>query len=155
MIWVDADAAPTEVKEIIFRAAKRLEISTVLVANRAIMIPPALTMVKSVRVSEGADVADRYIVRHARRGDLAITADVPLASLLVQKELFVIDPRGEEYSQETIASRLSMRDFMDNLRGSGVVTGGSKPFANTDKQRFASTFDRLLTKAIKQSAKRN
>ncbi len=150
-IWVDADAAPTEVKEIVFRAAKRLNVETLLVANRTVPTPRSMPMVKAVVVRDGTDVADRYIALHSRAGDVAITADVPLADDLVQKGLYVIDPRGDEYSPDTIASRLSMRNFMDSLRGSGMVTGGSAPYSDGDKKAFAATFDRLLTRAIRQS----
>ena len=108
-IWIDADAAPTDVKEIVYRAAKRLNLQTILVANRRIQVPPALTMVSSVVVSEGADQADRYIVNQGHPGELAITADVPLAEQLVRKGLHVIDPRGEQFDENTIASRLSIR----------------------------------------------
>jgi uncharacterized protein len=150
-IWIDADAAPFEVKEIVFRAAKRLGIATILVANRRLDTPASLTMVKSIQVREGTDEADRFIVQHGEAGDLAVTADLPLAGLLVEKGLFVIDPRGAEYSPDTIAARLSMRNFMDNLRGEGMVLHGSAPYGDLDKKAFASTFDRLLTKAIKRS----
>ncbi|TWT92058.1 YaiI/YqxD family protein [Stieleria varia] len=154
-IWVDADAAPTEVKEIVFRASKRLEVKglgviTILVANRSLATPPGLVNVQSVRVSEGADEADRYIAKHALAGELAITADIPLAGMLVEKGVHVIDPRGDEYSPANIASRLSMRDFMDSLRGTGVVTGGSKPYGDGDKKAFAATFDRLLSKMVRE-----
>jgi len=150
-IWIDADAAPTEVKQIVYRAAKRLEIETLLVANRLLDTPPGLTMVRSIQVREGADEADRFIHQHGTAGDLAITADVPLAGDLVAKGLYVIDPRGDEYSPNTIASRLSMRNFMDTLRGEGMVGGGSAPYGDADKKAFAATFDRLLTKAIRQA----
>ena len=147
-IWIDADAAPTDVKEVVFRAAKRLQIETVLVANRPVSAPANATTVRSIVVGQGADQADKYIVDKSESGDLAITADLPLAALLVEKGLFVVDPRGEEYSTATIASRLSMRNFMDEMRGAGMVTGGSAPFGPKDKKAFAATFDRLLTKAV-------
>lgn len=145
-LWIDADAAPQEVKEIVFRAAKRLNVATVLVANRSVPVPKALTMVRSVVVREGADQADRYILKHGEPGDLAVTADLPLAADLVEKGLSVIDPRGDEYSSANIASRLSMRNFMDELRGGGMVTGGQAPYGDHDKKAFAATFDRLLTR---------
>lgn len=150
-IWIDADAAPADVKQVVFRAAKRLGVTTLLVANRLLETPASLTMVKSIQVRDGADEADKYIVAHGKPGDLAITADLPLAGQLVEKGLFVIDPRGAEYSPDTIASRLSMRNFMDNLRGEGLIISGSSPYGDGDKQAFASTFDRLLTKAIKKA----
>jgi len=150
-IWIDADAAPIEVKQVVFRAAKRLEIETLLVANRLLDTPRSLPLVKAIQVRDGADEADRFIVTHAEAGDLAITADVPLAGDLVEKGIYVIDPRGDEYSPDTIASRLSMRNFMDTLRGEGAVGGGSAPYSDIDKKAFAATFDRLLTKALRQA----
>ncbi len=150
-IWIDADAAPTEVKQVVFRAAKRLNIETLLVANRMLETPRGLPMVKAVLVREGADVADRFIAEHALPGELAITADVPLAGQLVEKGLYVIDPRGDEYSPDTIASRLSMRNFMDTLRGEIELGGGSAPYGDADKKAFAATFDRLLSKAIRRA----
>lgn len=150
-IWIDADAAPRDVKEVVFRAAKRLEVETILVANAPVGVPANATTVRLIVVREGADQADRYIVNNGEAGDLAVTADLPLAGLLVEKGLFVIDPRGEEYSPATITSRLSMRNFMDDLRGAGVETGGSAPYGPKDKKAFASTFDRLLTKAIRRA----
>lgn len=148
-IWVDADAAPRDVKDVIFRAAARLEIETVLVANHPQPIPKSMTMVRSVTVRQGANVADQYIVVHSQAGDLVITADIPLAAELVDKQVCVIDPRGDEYSESNIAARLSMRDFMDELRGTGVQTGGAAPFSPKDKKAFAATFDRILTKLRK------
>ncbi|MGI9470946.1 MAG: YaiI/YqxD family protein [Rubripirellula sp.] len=148
-IWIDADAAPRDVKDVVFRAAHRLAIDTVLVANQRIGVPANAETVSLVVVREGADVADRYIVTHSEPGDLVITADIPLAALLVEKKVAVIDPRGEAYDRSNIAGRLSMRDFMDELRGTGVVTGGSRPYGDQDKKAFANTFDRLLSKLLK------
>jgi uncharacterized protein YaiI (UPF0178 family) len=148
-IWIDADAAPRDVKDVVFRAANRMSVDTVLVANQRIGIPANAETVSMVTVREGADVADRYIVMHSEPGDLVITADIPLAALLVEKKVDVIDPRGEAYDRSNIASRLSMRDFMDDLRGAGVVTGGSRPYADRDKKAFANTFDRLLNRLLK------
>ena len=151
-IWIDADAAPRDVKEVVFKAAKRLSVETVLVANQRIAIPANAVTVSMVMVREGADVADRYIVQHSCPGDLVVTADIPLAALLVEKNVDVIDPRGDAYDATNIASRLSMRDFMDQMRGAGVMTGGSRPYGDQDKKAFANTFDRLLTKLIRRSA---
>jgi len=148
-IWIDGDAAPFEVKQIVFRAAKRLDITTIFVANRQFEPPVNVPQVRCVQVAEGTDQADRYIVASGEPGDIAITADLPLASALVEKGLFVIDPRGDEYNRETIASRLSMRNFMSNLRDEGMVTGGAGPYSDVDKRTFAATFDRLLTRAVK------
>lgn len=148
-IWIDADAAPRDVKDVVFRAANRLAIDTVLVANQRIGIPANAATVSMVVVREGANVADRYIVMHSEPGDLVITADIPLAALLVEKQVAVIDPRGDAYDKNNIAGRLSMRDFMDDLRGAGVVTGGSRPYGDQDKKAFANSFDRLLAKLLK------
>jgi uncharacterized protein YaiI (UPF0178 family) len=148
-IWVDADAAPREVKEIVYRAAKRLNVETILVANRKLATPAGSPMVRSISVSDGANVADQYIVAHSRANDLAITADLPLAADLVAKQVRVIDPRGDVYDPTNIASRLSMRNFMDELRGTGVETGGAAPYGDRDKKAFAGSFDRLLTEALK------
>jgi len=150
-IWIDADAAPRDVKDVVFRAANRLSVETVLVANQRIGIPANAETVSMVTVREGADVADRYIVLNSESGDLVVTADIPLAALLVDKQVDVIDPRGEAYDASNIASRLSMRNFMDDLRGAGTVTGGSRPYGDRDKKAFANTFDRLLTKLLKRA----
>lgn len=151
-IWIDADAAPRDVKDVVFRAAQRLRVETVLVANQRIAIPASAETVSMVTVREGADVADRYIVKNSEAGDLVVTADIPLAALLVDKQVDVIDPRGEAYDASNIASRLSMRNFMDELRGTGTITGGSRPYGDRDKKAFANTFDRLLTKLLKRAA---
>jgi uncharacterized protein YaiI (UPF0178 family) len=145
-IWIDADAAPREVKEIVFRAAKRLGVETVLVANQRLQTPPGNTFVTAVRVDGGPDVADRYIADHAAAGDLAVTADVPLAALLVPRGVAVLDPRGEEHTEETIGERLSVRDFMESLRTAGVVTGGPRPYDARARQAFADALDRALTR---------
>ena len=148
-IWIDADAAPREVKEVILRAANRLSVETVLVANAPQPIPRSAVAVRAVMVRQGATVAEQYIVVHSQPGDLAITPDIPLASQLVEKKVAVIDPRGDEYNDSNIAARLSMRDFLDQLRGTGAATGGASPYSAKDKQAFASSFDRLLTKLIR------
>ncbi len=148
-IWVDADAAPREVKEIIFRAAKRLKIETILVANQTSYTPSEARHITSVTVRDGANVADAYIVDNALANDLVVTADIPLAALLVEKEVVVIDPRGEQYSADNIRSRLSIRNYLDQARGAGEITGGSRPYGDRDKAAFASTFDRLLARLIK------
>lgn len=150
-IWIDADACPQEVKQIVFRASKRVQAEVVLVANQLIQAPKTYQLVSSVIVNHDANAADRYIVDNAAPGDIAITADLPLAGDLVAGGVFTIDPRGAEYSPDTIASRLSMRNFMDDLRGSGIVTGGAAPFSELDKKAFASTFDRLLTRAMRKA----
>ncbi|MDQ6885990.1 MAG: YaiI/YqxD family protein [Gemmatimonadota bacterium] len=149
-LWVDADATPRDVKEVIFRAAIRLGLETILVANQRVPIPPGHPMVTAVRVEGGPDVADRHIATHAERGDLAVTADVPLAAILVERLVIVIDPRGEEYSAQNIGERLSVRDFMDGLRSAGVETGGPKPYGPKDKKAFAAALDRILARAVRR-----
>jgi uncharacterized protein YaiI (UPF0178 family) len=146
-IWIDADAAPRDVKEIVFRAAKRLEIPTVLVANQRLSAPLNNPFVSAVLVRGGPDVADQHIADEASAGDVAVTADIPLAAVLVEKGLVVLDPRGEQYSEENVRERLSIRDFMDSLRGSGVDTGGPKPYGEREKRAFAAGLDRVLTAA--------
>lgn len=146
-IWVDADAAPRDVKEIVFRAAKRLEIATILVANQRLSMPLNNPHVSAVRVQGGPDVADGYIADRASKGDIAVTADIPLAAILVEKGVVVLDPRGELYSEENVRERLSIRDFMDSLRGAGVDTGGPKAFGAREKRSFAAALDRALAAA--------
>ena len=146
-LWLDADAAPRDVKEICFRACGRLGLETILVANQRLQLPPGYPNLSAVRVDGGPDVADRYIAEHAAAGDVAVTADIPLAALLVPKGVVVIDPRGDEYTMESIGERLSVRNFMDQLRGAGVETGGNAAYGPKDKQRFANALDRALTRA--------
>lgn len=146
-LWLDADAAPRDVKEVCFRASERLALATILVANQRVQIPPGYSYLSTVRVGDGADVADHYIAEHAEKGDVAVTADIPLAALLVPKGVVVIDPRGEEYTPEIIGERLSVRNFMDSLRSSGVETGGQAAYGAREKQAFANALDRALTKA--------
>jgi uncharacterized protein YaiI (UPF0178 family) len=145
-IWIDADAAPRDVKEIVFRAARRLEVSVVMVANQRLVVPPGNDYVEAVWVRGGPDVADQHIADNAAEGDVAVTADIPLAAILVEKGLHVIDPRGDQYTGENVRERLSVRDFMDSLRGAGVETGGAKPYGPKDRQSFAAALDRILTR---------
>ena len=149
-LWIDADAAPRDVKEICFRASERLNLPTILVANQRVQLPPGYKHLSAVRVDGGPDVADRYIAEHAVGGDVAITADIPLAALLVPKGIVVLDPRGDEHTAETIGERLSVRDFMDGLRGAGVETGGHAAYGAREKQAFANALDRALTRALGQ-----
>jgi len=149
-LWLDADAAPRDVKDICVRAAERLKLDTILVANQRLMLMPGYAYVSAVRVEGGPDVADRYIVDHAVAGDVAVTADIPLAALLVPKGVAVIDPRGEEYTEESIGERLSVRNFMDGLRGAGVETGGHGAYGSREKQAFANALDRVLTRALRR-----
>ena len=148
-LWVDADAAPRDVKDIIFRAAERLLLPTVLVANQRIQLPLGLRFVTAERVDGGPDVADRHIEAAAESGDVAITADVPLAAALVAKGVVVLDHRGGEFTVENVGERLSVRDFMADLRSGGVETGGPKAYTLRDKQAFASGLDRVLTRALR------
>jgi uncharacterized protein len=146
-LWLDADAAPRDVKEVCFRAAERLSLDTILVANQRLQLPVASRFVSAVRVDGGPDVADLYIAEHASAGDVAVTADIPLAALLVPKGVMVIDPRGQEYTEESIGERLSVRNFMEGLRSEGVETGGHASYSAKDKQAFSNALDRALTKA--------
>lgn len=149
-IWIDADAAPRDVKEIVFRAARRLELEAVQVANQWLAAPLNNPFVTTVRVEGGPDVADRHIADHAEPGDVVITADIPLAAILVGKRVTVIDPRGEEYTEENVGERLAVRDFMDGLRGAGVTTGGPRPYNPKDRQTFAAALDRVLTRVLRR-----
>jgi len=150
-LWLDADAAPRAVKEVCFRVSDRLELDTILVANQRLQLPVGFQHVSAVRVEGGPDVADLYIAEHAKRGDVAVTADIPLAALLVPKGVVVIDPRGDEYTQESIGERLSVRNFMDDLRSTGVQTGGHAAYGAREKAAFANALDRALTRARKRS----
>lgn len=133
-------------KELVFRAAKRLEIATILVANQRLNPPLGNPWVTAVWVNGGPDVADQHIVDEAEPGDLVVTQDIPLAALLVPKGVAVLDPRGEEHTAETIGERLSVRDFMEQARTAGVVTGGPPPYDARAKQAFAAALDRALTR---------
>jgi uncharacterized protein YaiI (UPF0178 family) len=149
-LWIDADAAPRDVKDVCFRVSERLALATVLVANQRVQLPLGYPNLTAVRVDGGPDVADRYIADHAATGDVAVTADIPLAALLVPNGVIVIDPRGEEYTPESIGERLSVRNFMDGLRGAGVETGGHAAYSARDKQAFANSLDRVLTRALRR-----
>ena len=142
-IWVDADACPAPVKEILFRAAERAQVQVTLVANQALRTPPS-RWVRSIQVAGGFDVADNEIVRRLNAGDLVVTQDIPLAAQAIDKGALALHPRGELYTRETIAQRLSMRNFMDELRGAGVDTGGPAAFHARDRQAFANALDRWL-----------
>ncbi len=144
-IWVDADACPVVVKEILFRAADRTKTLVTLVANQYIRVPNS-DYIKTVQVPSGFDVADNEIVKRAAAGDLVITADIPLAAEIIEKGAHALNPRGEMYSTENIRSLLNMRDFMDTMRSSGVDTsGGPPPLNQSDRQAFANQLDRFLT----------
>lgn len=148
-LWIDADAAPRDVKEICYRASDRLKLETVLVANQRIQLPPGYKFLSAVRVEGGPDVADLYIAEHSEAGDVAVTADIPLAALLVPKGVVVIDPRGDVYTEQSIGERLSVRNFMDGLRMNGIETGGHAPYGAKEKQAFANAIDRALTRALR------
>lgn len=147
-IWVDADACPRVIKEIVFRASERLELPVILVANVP-MTRHHSRLITSVVVAEGFDIADDYIAEQAVPGDVVITADIPLAARIVAKGAVGLDPRGELYTEENVGERLSMRDLMQELRGAGMVQGGPAQFGATDRQRFASSLDALLTRMLK------
>ena len=147
-IWIDADACPRVIKEIVFRASERLQVPVCLVANKNLSKHHA-GLVTSVIVADGFDVADDYIAEQAAAEDLVITADIPLAARVVAKGGLALDPRGELYTEENVGERLSMRDLMHQLRGEGLIQGGPGQFGMTDRQRFASALDRLLTRMRK------
>ena len=147
-IWVDADACPVVIKEIIFRAAERTGVETTLVANQPLRTPPS-RFIRSIQVSSGFDVADNEIVKRSEAQDLVITSDIPLAAEVIEKGGFALSPRGELYTKENIRGRLNMRDFLDTLRSSGVNTGGPPSLSQSDRQSFANHLDRLLTKYAK------
>lgn len=142
-IWVDADACPQPIKQMLFRAARRCQVELILVANHYLSTP-ASPLIRSVQVSSGFDVADQEIVRQVEDGDLVITNDIPLAAEVMGKGATALSPRGELFSAETIGSRLNMRDFLDTMRASGVQTGGPRPLGTAEKQAFASHLDRCL-----------
>lgn len=143
-IWVDADACPVVIKEIIFRAAERTEIETTLVANQSIRIPSS-RFIRMLQVSQGFDVADNEIVKRTEAGDLVITSDIPLADEVITKGSHALSPRGELYTKDNIKARLNMRDFLDTMRSSGVDTGGPPALNQSDRMAFANHLDRLLT----------
>lgn len=147
-IWIDADACPRVIKEIVFRASERLRVPVCLVANKGLSKHHA-ALVTSVVVAEGFDAADDYIAENTAAADLVITADIPLAARIVAKGGVAIDPRGELYNEENVGERLSMRDLMHQLRAGGLIRGGPSQFGMTDRQRFASALDRLLTRMLK------
>ncbi|MBS0348364.1 MAG: YaiI/YqxD family protein [Proteobacteria bacterium] len=147
-IWIDADACPAVVKDIVFRAAERLEIPTILVANRMLRTPPS-RFIRAVQVPSGFDVADAHIVSQVETGDLVITADIPLASAVLERQAHALNPRGEMYTAANIAERLSMRNFLEELRGAGVQTGGPPAFSQADRQAFGAALDRFLARAAR------
>ncbi len=146
-IWVDADACPVVIKKILFKAAERVKIQVTLVANRPVHIPRS-NFIKFLQVPSGFNVADNEIVKRLERGDLVVTGDIPLAAEVLDKGANALNPRGELYSIDSIQTRLSVRDFMDTLRATGVDTGGPATLSNTDQNLFANRLDSLLTKGL-------
>ncbi len=148
-IWVDADACPVVIKEILFRAAQRTGKMMTLVANQPVNTP-ASKLIKTIQVASGFDVADNEIVKRLDAGDLVVTADIPLAAEVIEKGGHALNPRGEMYSEDNIRARLNMRDFMDTLRASGINTGGPPAISHSDRQAFANSLDRFLAQNAKQ-----
>ena len=154
-IWVDADACPVEAKEILYKVSKRLQIRVTLIANQMMWIPKS-NLIHFELVKSGADVADRRIVELLSAGDLVISSDIPLAANAVARGATVLDPRGEELNADNVGSRLAARNLMDDLRGSGMQTGGPAAYSARNKQDFANQLDRLLTKlSARQSSTKN
>jgi len=143
-IWIDADACPVAIKEILFRAAERTGIHLTLIANQRIAVPRS-RLIKSIQVASGYDAADNEIVKNSSPGDLVITSDIPLAAEIIEKQAIALSPRGELYTADNIKNRLTMRDFMDSLRSSGIDTGGPPPLNQGDRKTFADQLDKLLS----------
>jgi len=148
-IWVDADACPGVIKEILYKAAQRVNIRLTLVANQPLSVPPS-PLIKTVQVGSGFDVADNYIVQKLIKGDLVITADIPLAAEVIENHAIAINPRGETYTKENIQQRLTMRNFMEEMRSTGQISGGPPPFSKSDRQAFANSLDKILTQHKQQ-----
>ena len=149
-IWVDADACPKVIKEILFRAAERVRVPLTLVANRPLRVPRS-AYIRTMRVPDGLDVADNRIVQEVEPDDLVVTADIPLAAAVIGKGGLALDPRGELYTESNVRERLAVRDFMDDLRGAGVVTGGPSEFSKGNRKAFANALDRILSRWEKQA----
>lgn len=148
-IWIDGDACPRVIKEVLYRAAEKRRVQLVLVANKTLRVPRS-EFISTRQVDAGPDVADAEIVQLMQAGDLVITADIPLAAQVIDKEGIALDPRGELYTRDTIGTRLSMRNFMQDLRDSGIETGGPGSFSASDRQLFANRLDQLLTARLKE-----
>jgi uncharacterized protein YaiI (UPF0178 family) len=144
-IWVDADACPNVIKEILFRVAERARIMVTLVANQPVPVP-RMQYVRAVQVAQGFDIADNEIVRRCEPGDLVVTADIPLAAEVIAKGATALNPRGELYTKENVKARLNMRDFMDTMRSSGIHTGGPPALNQRDRQAFANALDRFIAR---------
>ncbi len=151
-IWVDADACPVVIKEILFRAAERTEVPVTLVANQSINVPKS-RFIKFIQVTQGFDVADNEIVKRLDSGDLVITSDIPLAADAIEKGGMALSPRGELYTANNIKARLTMRDFMESLRSSGVDTGGPPALSQSDRKSFADHLDKILNRHVQNTFK--
>lgn len=147
-IWVDADACPNAIRDILYKAARRTGVNLTLVANRGINTPRSPN-IRAIQVAAGFDVADNFIVQQVEKGDLVISADIPLVAEVMEKGAQAINPRGEQYSHDTIGQKLNMRDFMDSMRSSGVQTGGPPPMTAKDRMQFANHLDKYLAKLPK------
>lgn len=147
-IWVDADACPNVIKEVLFRAADRTSMMVTLVANQPLKTPPS-KFIRTLQVASGFDVADNEIVQRVEKNDLVITADIPLAAEVIEKGGIALNPRGERYTPDTIRERLNMRDFMDTMRASGIQTGGPNTLNQRDRQQFANELDKWLQQAAR------
>lgn len=148
-IWVDADACPAVIKDILYRVAERLKLPLTLVANKPLRTPPS-AFIRAVQVARGIDVADSHIVRALAPGDLVVTADIPLAADVIAKGGHALNPRGEFYTPDNIQERLALRNYLDELRGAGERTGGPAALDNTDRKRFADQLDRFLARREKR-----
>ncbi|NUF50079.1 YaiI/YqxD family protein [Gilliamella sp. ESL0250] len=146
-IWIDADACPNPIKEILYRVANRKAINVVLIANQR-LYPPSSPYIKSLQVEKGFDVADNKIIELVKKNDLVITSDIPLASEILNKGALVLTPRGEQYTLDTIKERLTMRDFMETMRASGIQSKGPSPFSNRDREKFANQLDILICRIV-------
>ena len=148
-IWVDADACPGAVRDIVLAASRKRQVETIFVANKSLALPVS-ELIQFVLVGNSPDAADAYIIERAEKGDLVITQDIPLAHPLVHREIVVISPRGTVFDENNIGERLSIRDMMQDMRDVGMMTGGPKQFGEKEKREFASSFDRELTKLLKK-----
>ena len=149
-IWVDADACPVVIKEILFRASQRTGMRLVLVANHALRVP-ASPQIETLQVPQGFDVADNEIVKRLCAGDLVVTSDIPLAAEVIEQGAHALNPRGERYSKENVRARLNIRDFMDTMRASGMDTGGPSAISQSERKAFAGELDRFLVRAQRDS----
>ena len=149
-IWVDADACPVAIREILFRASARIEIEVTLIANQQVSVPKS-RHIKMLQVPSGFDVADEEIVKRMAPGDLVVTSDIPLAADAIEKGGFVLSPRGERFTKENIGARLNMRDFLETMRASGAVTGGPPALSQSDRKAFADELDKLLSKQARNA----